>query len=85
MADYCLECFNEQVLPAGERPRCEKDVTLTDWVETCEGCGELKRVVILDRPEPLFLKLFRKLYNLWERHKEKKEATSVKKDRGVRV
>lgn len=63
MADFCLECFNEYVLPAGERPRREKDVTLTDELELCEGCGEYKRVVVLDRPEPLLQKLFFKLYN----------------------
>jgi hypothetical protein len=75
MAEFCLECFNKHVLPAGERPRREKDVTLTDWLETCEGCGELKRTVIVDQPEPLIRKLFFrllfKLYDFWHRRKEK--------------
>ena len=65
MADFCLECFNEYVLPDDERPRREKDVTLTDWLETCEGCGELKRTVIVDHPESFLRRLFFKILALW--------------------
>ncbi len=60
MAEFCLECFNEYILPAGEPKRKEKDVTLSDGLELCEGCGELHPVVILDRPKPLWPKLFRR-------------------------
>ena len=59
MAEFCLDCFNEHVLPEGYRKRKEKDVTLSDELELCEGCGELKHVVLLDRPEPFWKKWFK--------------------------
>lgn len=60
MAEFCLECFNEYVLPDGYRKRREKDVTLSREPELCEGCGKIKPVVILDRPAPFWDKWFRK-------------------------
>ncbi len=59
MADFCLECFNEHVLPEGYRKRRGKDVTLSDEPELCDGCGELKHVVLLDRPKPFWEKWFK--------------------------
>lgn len=54
MAEFCLECFNEHVLPHLSRRRRRKDVTLSDELWLCEGCGEYKRVVLLDQPEPFW-------------------------------
>lgn len=60
MAEFCLDCFNEYVLPNGYRKRREEDVTLSKYPELCEGCAEYKHVVILDRPAPFWNKWFRK-------------------------
>lgn len=57
MAEFCLECFNEYVLPDGYRKRKEKDVTLSKELELCEGCGELKHVVVYDRPKAIWRRL----------------------------
>lgn len=50
MAEFCLECFNEHVLPDGYPKRRAEDVTLSVRPEFCEGCCQIKRVVVLDRP-----------------------------------
>ena len=63
MAEFCLDCFNEYVLPEGYKKRTEKDVTLSDALELCEGCAEYKHVVILDRPEPFWRRWLRKKLN----------------------
>lgn len=60
MAEFCLDCFNKYVLPDGYRKRTEKDVTLSDEPELCEGCGEMKHVVLADHPKPFCRRLFRK-------------------------
>lgn len=54
MAEFCLECFNEHVLPDGYRRRRRKDVTLSDELWLCEGCGEYKRVILLEPPAPFW-------------------------------
>lgn len=60
MAEFCLNCFNAHVLPKGYRRRRRKDVTLSKEPELCEGCGEYKRVVVLDKPEPIWRRWFQK-------------------------
>lgn len=59
MAEFCLDCFNELCLPERWRKRSEQDVTLSDEPELCEGCGEYKLVVVLDRPEPFWRRWIR--------------------------
>ena len=60
MAEFCLECFNKHELPDGYPKRREKDVTLSLERELCEGCGQMKHVVILDQREPFWRRWFRK-------------------------
>lgn len=43
MAEFCLSCYNEME----NTHLTEKDVTLSEDVDLCEGCGERKQVVIL--------------------------------------
>lgn len=62
MAEFCLECFNEQVLPKRYQKRREEDVTLSIEPDLCEGCGEWKHVVVFDRPESLWHHWRRKRY-----------------------
>lgn len=42
MAEFCFECFNK-IFDSEEK---EKDYVLSKQLELCEGCGELKRVVV---------------------------------------
>lgn len=41
MAEFCLKCYNEME----NTQLTEKDVTLSEDVDLCEGCGERKQVV----------------------------------------
>lgn len=59
MAEFCLDCFNKLCLPEGWHKRSEQDVTLSNELELCEGCGEYKLVVILDRPVPFWRRWIR--------------------------
>ena len=45
MAEFCLDCWNKM-----HRKQYDRwDVRLSYRYELCEGCGELKRVVITQR------------------------------------
>ena len=50
----------------------EKDVTLLDDLELCEGCGQYRHTVVTLEPSGFFRRMFRKLirevdspYNKW--------------------
>lgn len=53
MAEFCLECLNKDL----EKKIDEKNVIFSRDLEFCEGCGELKHVVITIE-EDNFLKRF---------------------------
>ncbi len=42
MAEFCLECLNKM----NQMNLSEKDVVLSDDLDLCESCGEMKYVVI---------------------------------------
>lgn len=41
MSEFCLECF-KQLDPNAN----ELNTTLSNWAELCEGCGQIKKIVI---------------------------------------
>ena len=45
MAEFCLECWNK----INNTNYPAKKFILTDEYDLCEGCGELKKVVIMER------------------------------------
>ena len=62
MAEFCLECHNKM----NQMNLSEEDVILSDDLELCEGCGEIKNVVIsigyhnsFDPLDGLFYELYR--------------------------
>lgn len=42
MAEFCLECFKKDI----DETAKDSDIILSDHVEFCEGCAELKRIVV---------------------------------------
>jgi len=61
MAEFCLNCWNE----LNDTHLTEEDVVLTDYLDLCEGCAEMKPVIesIGKRRRAIFL----------QRKQEKKE------------
>lgn len=47
MAEFCLDCWNEM---NGTNDPPEKYI-ITDDFTLCEGCGEFKPVIVIDREE----------------------------------
>ncbi len=45
MAEFCLECWND----LNESQLTEDDVILTEYPDLCEGCAEMKPVVLAYR------------------------------------
>ncbi len=41
MAEFCLECWNR----LNKTKKKPEDVTLTRYLDLCEGCGEMKQVI----------------------------------------
>lgn len=41
MAEFCLECWNR----LHHTQETSQEVTLTNYLDLCEGCGEMKQVV----------------------------------------
>lgn len=41
MAEFCLDCLNR----ISKTNYTEKDFALSKYLELCEGCGEMKKVV----------------------------------------
>lgn len=54
MAEFCRECFIREFDPS---PREIKGIILSDPddLDLCEGCGEVKRVVVRVRTKPVLL------------------------------
>lgn len=50
MAEFCLDCFNK----SWNKELQENDVTLSQYPELCEGCGEVKPVVVDPNPAPFW-------------------------------
>jgi len=46
MAEFCLDCWNK----LNHTHLTEKDVTLSDEYEYCEGCMEMKTTVVFLTP-----------------------------------
>ena len=42
MAEFCLDCL----IRISKSNYTEKDFTLSKYLDLCEGCGEMKKVVI---------------------------------------
>ena len=57
MAEFCLDCLNKM----DGTHYTKWDVKLSWGVDLCEGCGEMKRVVIVirDRNNSLLHRIFR--------------------------
>lgn len=47
MAEFCLDCWNK----INETDESEWDYVLSEDLELCEGCGEFKHVIIMERTE----------------------------------
>ncbi len=63
MADFCLDCWNKI---NGTNDNKSKYILSRD-LDFCEGCGELKRVIIMEREayfEPMYVR-FEIIYNLF--------------------
>lgn len=45
MAEFCVDCWNE----LNDSNNSEKDFILSEHLDLCEGCGELKNVIISER------------------------------------
>lgn len=45
MAEFCVECWNE----LNGTKYSESDFILSEDLDLCEGCGELKKVIISER------------------------------------
>lgn len=45
MAEYCLDCWNE-INETNDPPQ---KYIISKYPELCEGCGEMKRVVVIER------------------------------------
>lgn len=50
MAEFCLECFNR----LNHMELTEREVTLTEYDDLCEGCGRFLPVVEALEPEGFF-------------------------------
>lgn len=46
MAEFCLKCWREIILPDGEQYEDDEFIYFTDL---CEGCGEIKTCADLKR------------------------------------
>ncbi len=47
MAEFCLDCFNRLIADTGDSP------IVSDSVFLCEGCGQVKPVVVNTIPKPV--------------------------------
>lgn len=65
MAEFCLECWNE--LNGTDEP--ESNYILSEDLELCEGCGEWKNVILLERTFG-FSDLFRNHFFFYRRKKK---------------
>ncbi len=45
MAEFCLECWNK----LNKRNDSERKYIISDYLDLCEGCGEWKPVIIMER------------------------------------
>lgn len=67
MAEYCYECFKKYVCDDDFPAKEENEYIYSDELELCEGCGELKKVVIVEKNPYNLGKtgyFFYKLYNI---------------------
>lgn len=49
MAEFCEKCFVDKLLPTKEQQRYKNGrlkITLSKELDLCEGCGEVKCVVV---------------------------------------
>lgn len=49
MAEFCEKCFVEKLLTAKEQQRYKEGrlkITLSKELDLCEGCGEVKCIVV---------------------------------------
>lgn len=51
MAEFCLECWNKM----NNTNYPAKKFILTEENDLCEGCGELKKVVIMEKGITIFI------------------------------
>ena len=54
MAEFCLECWNK----LNNSHYSEKKYIISDYLDLCEGCGELKPVIVIER-KACFMHKFR--------------------------
>ena len=66
MAEYCLDCWNE----INETNDVKEKYIFTKDLDLCEGCGELKNTIIIERKYwyiyrlRLIIYIFRKIYQI---------------------
>lgn len=53
VAEFCVKCYNEMF----KLNTPEEEYILSDNPELCEGCGEMKHVVIMERKDVLFYRV----------------------------
>ena len=58
MAEFCLKCWNEL---NKEVPLREKDVIISKDFYLCEGCAELKNIILVYERKNLFRKFIEKI------------------------
>ena len=54
MAEFCLKCWNEM----NETNDDESKIVLPKELDFCEGCGEWKRVIVRERENTIWDRLF---------------------------
>lgn len=59
MAEFCLDCWNK----LNHAHWTERDYVLSRDLDLCEGCGEVRRVIVEERT-------FKFLYDLTHRKKK---------------
>ena len=67
MSEYCYECFKKYICDDDFKVKEEKEYIYSDEPELCEGCGELKKVVIVEKNPYNLGKIgyfFYKVYNI---------------------
>lgn len=52
MAEFCLSCWNRM----NNTNLTEKDVEISRELDLCEGCGEIKNVILLYKKKSLLKK-----------------------------
>ena len=62
MAEFCLDCWNE----INETGHSKKKYVLSKKLDLCEGCGELKHVIAMEKKACFILPIKIICYIIWK-------------------